>query len=682
MSPKLYHCSLLVAFVLVCLGPMGDLLGQEQVPLPAAVADSNDDDPFADDEKGDPNLKSLRPLVFPHAGAPQPSLDRSSVPFSLINPATLDRLHSPLLRRDLQIKGSASCATSNCHGGPIPGVSQPTARRAMEYQIWVENDPHAQSWRTICSEESVGIMRRLNIMRGDQVIDLAGFDNCLACHNSTQKYDEPRRTPPSHHRRLTSQNPDSVFQLTSNRIRAALPTDTNTFLREGVGCSGCHGPSEQWASTHYQQHWTSRGATSQGFVEAGDLFVRARMCASCHVGDKDRDMNHDIIAAGHPTLRYEMATFHGWQPKHWRDPEAEDKTFYEAQLWLAGQVASADASLALLEARTADAHHVSEWPEFAAYNCASCHHNLGLDNSRSPFRENRRATAIYSQWNDSGIRWVANYRIESGQASHEDHELISALDHLTAAMERRPAPSPHQVSAAVSAARKSLAAWLHGQPGLQERSIFRSDRLGQVLAFAAGKRETFRSWESAVQFYLAAVAARESWPGGPNGELRVVADRMRYGLQYPDRIDVSRFAKRTGGRPALNRFEAIQLGVELAGWLGPVQLEPMIEDEDVVTTQRMRDQLDRLVEEMDARLEQIAAERKRIDAIEKSKEKKSKKKEDDELDKRKPKVDKKSREELRLQLERDLKAAEANSDEPDEQGGEEAENAESKNEDQ
>jgi mono/diheme cytochrome c family protein len=374
-------------------------------------------------------------------------------------------------------------------------------------------------------------------------------------------------------------------------------------------------------------------------------------------------MNHDIIAAGHPALRYEMATFHAWQPKHWRDSESEDKTFYEAQLWLAGQVAATDASLALLESRTANAHSVSEWPEFAAYNCASCHHNLGLDNSRSPFRENRKATAMYSQWNDSGIRWVANYRIETGQASSEDHELIHALDAVTAAMERRPAPSPHAVSATVSTARAVLAAWLEGQAGLQERSIFRSERLGLVIASAAGKRETFRTWESAVQFYLAAVAARESWPGGWNGDLKNVADRMRHGLRYPEMIDISRYSKRGGGHPTLNRFETMELGVELAGWLGQVQFEPMFEDDDEVTTQQMQDQLDRLIEQMDQRLEEIAEQRAKLDA-KKAKEKKAKEDEkpEDEDEKKKPEVDRKSRDELRKELEAELKALEANSD--------------------
>lgn len=626
MWPKLYLCALLSACFLTSV----PLYGQEAIPAPTPQVDPDAPDPFSDDsaEASNSEDEPSFPLA-PDANQPwsfstpndQTPADSYQPAFTLIEPGTLDSLHSPLLRQDLQIKGAQSCATSNCHGGPRPGISQPWARRGSEYQIWVENDPHMQSWRTICSDESVAIMQRLNIMVGTEIVDQAGFDNCLACHNSTKRYNEPRRSHSeltfhqvSQHNGATLSPSDAakqIYQLVSNRGHVrTTPADTNSFMREGVGCSGCHGPSEQWINTHFQAHWSSVGATHQGFVEAGDLYVRARMCASCHVGDKDRDMNHDIIAAGHPTLRYELATFHAWQPKHWRDAESNDKTFYEAQLWLAGQVASTDASLSLLHARSADAHTVSEWPEFAAYNCASCHHNLGLDNDRKPFDKDRKSVARYSQWHDSGLRWLIDYRVESGQATQSDHELIAALDAVEQSMETRSKPNPGAVGDAAMRARHSLANWFNG-PGMAERSMFRSDRLGQVVASAAGKYRTFRTWESAVQFYLAAVAARESWPGGWHGPLRNIADRMQNGLRYPDMIDISRYSKRNGVAPELNRFETTQLGIELAGWLGPVHPEMVFDEErdDEEVTQELRDQLQSMIDKINLRWKQIAEQR-------------------------------------------------------------------------
>ena len=506
----LYRCTVAASLWLIAVGVCSvKVVAQETLPPPIG----HTGDPFADDLD-----------VGTFASGP--------------SPGTLDRLHGSLLRRDLGIESAQSCAAASCHGGPRPGVSVSTVRRGAAYQLWKENDPHARSWRTICSDESVSMMRRLRILDGNRIIDRKGFDNCLACHNTTQRYDETR---------------------------------TAVSIREGVGCGACHGPSERWASTHFRWDWSTESAEHDGFVNAGDLYSRARMCASCHVGDKDRDMNHDIIAAGHPTLRYELATYHAWQPKHWRDAEAADKTYYEAQLWLAGQVAAADASLSLLVTRAADAHSVSQWPEFAAYDCASCHHNLGLDNDRSAIDDNRKATAIYSQWNDAGLRWLLDYRITAGAATDEDRELSTALDTVAALMEVTPRPDADAVSVAALDARKKLAAWFDGQAGADERRHFRSDRLGKVVAAAAGDADTYRTWESAAQFYLAAVAARESWPGGWDGPLRDLADRMQRGLRYPEMIDVSRYAKRsTATGPKLTRTDAIDLGITLGGFLGPV----------------------------------------------------------------------------------------------------------------
>jgi hypothetical protein len=558
MCFDLYRCSACLV-ALIAMVVAGNC-GSAQEWLPPGVSTPIDSFPRAGTMQGQPIER--QPIERPPI---EPQQD----------PATLDRLHWPLLRRDLQVNGAVSCATANCHGGPRVGVSQPWARRGMEYQIWMEDDPHARSWRTICSDRSVTMMERLGILRAGRVVDQAGFDNCLACHNSTRRYDEPRRI---------------------TRRPALANTEMDDFAREGIGCSACHGPSERWIASHVQDGWSPSVAFEDGFVDAGDLYTRARMCASCHVGDKDRDMNHDIIAAGHPPLRYELATFHAWQPKHWRDREADDRTFYEAQLWLAGQVAATDASLALLQTRAEKAHSVSQWPELASYNCSSCHHDLALDNQRRPIDGNRKAVALYSQWDHAGIRWLIQFRIDSGEAIEQDHRLLAALDRVKDVMESSARPGEGEAAAAAVEARQALADWFGGEAGSWERHRFRSDRLGQMVASAAGRSRTYRSWESTVQFYLAAVAARESWPGGWHGPLRGTADRLRRGLRYPEMIDVSRFEKRGSG-PTVNRLQAMQLGIELAGWLGPVT-EETIEDDDDAVTESMRANLREMIERM------------------------------------------------------------------------------------
>ncbi|WP_372719398.1 hypothetical protein [Novipirellula sp.] len=543
----------------------------------------------------------------PGTSPPGTSTPGTSTPGMLFSPGTLDRLHSPLLRQDLMVNGAASCATSNCHAGPRPGVTQATVRRGAEYQLWLDHDPHAQSWKTICSDESVAMMQRLKIMDGDQIIDQVGFDNCMACHNSTRRYNEPRAN------RDTYVGPSDAVHMTpfAPDRNQTSPNDVNTFQHEGVGCSACHGPSEQWIGTHFQRHWSPASASDEGFVDAADLYIRARMCASCHVGDKDRDMNHDIIAAGHPALRYELATFHAWQPKHWRDAEAKDRTYYEAQLWLAGQIAATDASLALLETRAAKSHSVSQWPEFASYDCASCHHQLGLQNSRTAITDDRKAVALYSSWNDAGLRWLVHYRIETGAATSDDFELLESLDRVKLQMESQPKADPGFVAELALQARTSLAQWFDGPAGQSERAQFRSDRLGNLVAAAAGKRQTWQTWESAVQFYLAAVAARESWPGGWHGPLHNLAQPLRVGLRYPEMIDVSRYSKRNESGPTLNRAEATKLGIEMAGWLGPIY-QPESSDElqdDEAETQALQNELQEMIQRINERWKRLNQQR-------------------------------------------------------------------------
>lgn len=462
-------------------------------------------------------------------------------PSSSIDGETLDRLHSPILRSDLGLLGAQSCAAASCHGGPHPGIAQPWASRGAEYPLWFENDPHSKSWKTISSDESVAMMRRLNIMDGNKIVDQAGFDNCLACHNTTKRFHEPR---------------------------------SSVERREGVGCSGCHGPEELWNGTHFQYGFDSRGSTDIGFVANEDLLTRARTCAACHVGDKDRDMNHDIIAAGHPALRYEFATFHAWQPKHWRDSEAGDKTYYEAQLWLAGQIAATDASLSLLQARATNSHSISQWPELSAYDCSSCHHSLGLKNARrTPAGETGQAIAPLSMWNIAGLLWVIQYRMEQGEATREDERLAYALEDVRRVMEAGPRPDANEAAAAVQEARMAIAAWVDGAAGQSERAMFRSDRLGRVAASAAGKTRSFDTWESAVQLYLTAVAARESWPGGPSGPMLDTAEKLRRELAYPQQTSSPEFSLREKIGPAATRAEVRRSTLELVGWLGPISLE-------------------------------------------------------------------------------------------------------------
>ena len=246
-------------------------------------------------------------------------------------------------RASTRALGAPSCSASACHGGPAAGVSSIRASRGSEYPLWIESDPHARSWRTLNSDLSVEILERLRILIGGKIANPAAYKNCLACHNTST-------------------------ELTSDGISPAIP--------EGVGCEACHGPAETWRDSHYQGPGSVQAAIDQlGMVNTASEPVRAKACSLCHVGGPDRDMNHDIIAAGHPALYFDYATYLKAYPKHWRE-EPRNPPALALERWLIGQVTKADSELELIESRIASAHPHSIWPEFSNQQCTSCHQPL------------------------------------------------------------------------------------------------------------------------------------------------------------------------------------------------------------------------------------------------------------------------------------------------------------------
>lgn len=388
-----------------------------------------------------------------------------------------ERVTAPLVRHDLQVNAAASCSATACHGGPRAGTVAPTAVRGSEYPLWLESDPHARSWSTLCQPESTAILARLGIMRGGEIVDQVGFDNCMACHNTTREFREPRSLTPNH---------------------------------EGVGCASCHGPAEKWASSHYQVNWDADAAVKDGYVPVRNMLARARMCATCHVGDRDRDMNHDIIAAGHPSLLYEFSTFQLRQPKHWREESQADTNRYEASMWLAGQLAGLDASLVLLETRAEQQLPISQWPEFSQFDCSACHQPVQLRDIKEQPTQQTAASAAWSDWNSFGVRALLKHRSMEGQQVQPDQQLSRALDSLQAIMQARTS-TPRQAQQAARGARLALDAWLASPEGKAEVAGFTAKRLTNVAVAVAADPSYLNNWDRAAQFYLAAMAARQSW---------------------------------------------------------------------------------------------------------------------------------------------------------------------------
>src|SRR5205807_1861790 len=84
----------------------------------------------------------------------------------------------------------------------------------------------------------------------------------------------------------------------------------------------------------------------------------AETCVGCHVGSPAvpafpgaRDVNHDLIAAGHPRLNFEFAAFLFNLPRHWNEEKKTPSPGAEGGTWVVGQAITAKAALELLAHR-------------------------------------------------------------------------------------------------------------------------------------------------------------------------------------------------------------------------------------------------------------------------------------------------------------------------------------------
>jgi hypothetical protein len=102
---------------------------------------------------------------------------------------------------------------------------------------------------------------------------------------------------------------------------------------------------------------------------------RAELCLSCHMGTRDKFATHEIMAAGHPRLHFELEVFTYNQPPHFvvdDDYVLRKGRIEKMSLWVTGQIANARRYLELLQTNLAVPD--SFLPQFALYDCFSCHH--------------------------------------------------------------------------------------------------------------------------------------------------------------------------------------------------------------------------------------------------------------------------------------------------------------------
>jgi len=225
--------------------------------------------------------------------------------------------------------GPGSCASPSCHGGVQ--IRTETSVQQNEYSTWVVQDKHAHAFAVLTNPVATRMARILKIDKADTA------PKCLACHALSVPEAERART----------------FDST-----------------DGVSCESCHGPASNWLGPHTTKGWTHERSVAAGMRDLRDPVRRSENCLACHLGNGDKAVDHEMIAAGHPDLYFELASFTAAMPRHWK--ERQDDPQIEVRMLAAAQAVQLREQLQRV-ARNAQGN---SWPEFADLDCFACHHSL------------------------------------------------------------------------------------------------------------------------------------------------------------------------------------------------------------------------------------------------------------------------------------------------------------------
>lgn len=224
--------------------------------------------------------------------------------------------------------GVASCANSGCHGSTQP--LNATRVLQNEYYTWLNSDRHAGAYNVLFNDRSARIVRNMRLRKRAWEEPL-----CRDCHSTN---------------------------VPASQVSGTLDPE------DGIQCETCHGPASGWRGEHAEEGWTHEQSVARGMIDLRSLTTRASLCAGCHVGNAKKEVDHELIASGHPILAFELDNYSESMPAHW----TPGRDTHGVRAWAVGQGVKFRESLENL------ARHArgDEWPEFSDMSCFNCHHDL------------------------------------------------------------------------------------------------------------------------------------------------------------------------------------------------------------------------------------------------------------------------------------------------------------------
>jgi len=241
--------------------------------------------------------------------------------------------------------GPGSCAATSCHGSVKPVAGSRILQN--EYSTWIVKDKHSHAYQALTGEIGERIARILKLNAKAEEAP-----KCLACH--------------------------ALYTTPEQRGR---PFE----LAEGVSCENCHGPASAWLGPHTTRDWPHEKSVALGMRDTRDVIHRTEKCLECHLGTKEKFVDHEMIAAGHPDLFFELDSFSAVMPRHWKSPResasgkaVEDAAWSGVRDWSAGQAVQLRAEMDRLIWRSKGERFDKKdvWPEYSELSCFACHHAL------------------------------------------------------------------------------------------------------------------------------------------------------------------------------------------------------------------------------------------------------------------------------------------------------------------
>ena len=299
--------------------------------------------------------------------------------------------------------GPGSCAATSCHGSVRPVTGSRILQN--EYSTWILQDKHSRAYQALTGDvgERMARILKLNAKAEES-------PKCLVCHALYTTHEQRGRS----------------FEIS-----------------EGVSCEVCHGPASAWLGPHTTREWPHEKSVALGMVDTRSLIPRTQKCLQCHLGARQKFVDHEMIAAGHPDLYFELDSFSAVMPRHWKVPResapgkpVEDPAWVGVREWSTGQAVQLSASMDRLawRAKGERADQRNPWPEYAELSCFSCHHSLvaAKDSWRQQrgYEDRRPGDPPWNASRYAVFRLFAK-QIDSASAQDLDRQLLTVSTEMS-----------------------------------------------------------------------------------------------------------------------------------------------------------------------------------------------------------------------------------------------------------